>query len=39
MAQDLSIAIPVLLIVLGVIVVAAIAGTLIDKSAKNEDRR
>jgi hypothetical protein len=39
MAQDLSIAIPVLLIVLGVIAVAAIAGTLIDKSAEKEDHR
>lgn len=35
MAQDMAIAIPVLLIVFTVMAVAAILGTLIDNSAKN----
>ncbi len=39
MAQDLSIAIPVLLIALFVVAVAAVAGTLIDKSAENDNHR
>jgi hypothetical protein len=38
MAQDMMIAIPVLLIVLGVVAVAGFLGTLIDKSAEHGDR-